>query len=57
MVVCWLRLPSNVVDTGVIPGQRTKIPRGTKQLRLHSTATEPTHLNRDPARPKHFLKN
>ena len=52
MVVRWLRLPSNAVDTGLIPGQRTKIPHGTKQLRLHSATTEPTRLNKDPAQPK-----
>ena len=34
-------LPSNAGDTGLIPGQGTKIPHATGQLSLRVAATEP----------------
>ena len=34
-------LPSNAVDTGLIPGQGTKIPHAAGQLSLCATTTEP----------------
>ena len=33
-------LPSNAGDVDLTPGQGTEIPRGFRQLRLHTPATE-----------------
>jgi len=40
-------LPTNVGDTGSIPGLGTEIPHATGQLGPHSTTTEPAHGNKD----------
>ena len=37
--------PSNAGDTGLIPGQGTKIPHAAGQLSLRATTTELTRLN------------
>ena len=37
--------PSSAGDTGLIPGQGTKIPGAVEQLSLRAATTEPTHLN------------
>ena len=34
-------LPSNAGDAGLIPGQGTKIPHATRQLRPRAVTTEP----------------
>ena len=62
-------LPFNARDKGLIPGRGTKIPQATRQLGLHTTATEMAfhsqreahvpQLRLDTAKNKHikfFLK-
>ena len=38
-------LPSNAGDSGLIPGEETKISRAKAQLGLHTSNTEPACLN------------
>ena len=37
--------PYNARDTGLIPGQGTKIPQAARRLSPHATTTELTRLN------------
>ena len=37
--------PSNAGDTGLVPGQETKIPHATGQLNPRAATTEPARHN------------
>ena len=44
-------LPSNAGDMGLIPGQRTKIPRAVEHLSSCAATKDPTRHNQDPTQP------
>jgi len=44
--------PPSAGDVGLIPGQRTDIPRAAGLLSPWAVTREPLHPNKDPAQPK-----
>ena len=48
-------LPCNTGDSGLIPGQRTKVPHAAEQISPHTTTGESTWHNEDPTQLTNIL--